>query len=146
MQEPLETWAWSLGWEDPLEEEMATHYSILVRIIPWTEEPGGLQSVGVTKSQTWPNMHTGIAKPLFTVAAVSSFIVPSAVDMNLFPSIFAVTFFWFLLSTWNYFAILTTSEMKHLFMILPLNCFFYVVCLHSFILCLFLVACLFLSS
>ena len=32
----------SLGWEDPLEEEMATHYSILVWEIPWTEEPGGL--------------------------------------------------------------------------------------------------------
>jgi len=35
-----------LGWEDPLEEEMATHSSILAWEIPWTEEPGGLQSVG----------------------------------------------------------------------------------------------------
>ena len=34
----------SLGWEDPLEEEMATHSSILAWRIPWTEEPGGLQS------------------------------------------------------------------------------------------------------
>ena len=34
----------SLGWEDPLEEEMATHSSILAWTIPWTEEPGGLQS------------------------------------------------------------------------------------------------------
>ena len=34
----------SLGREDPLEEEMATHFSILARIIPWTEEPGELQS------------------------------------------------------------------------------------------------------
>ena len=33
----------SLGWEDPLEEEMATHYSILAWEIPWTEEPDGLQ-------------------------------------------------------------------------------------------------------
>ena len=33
----------SLGWEDPLKEEMATHLSILAWIIPWTEEPGGLQ-------------------------------------------------------------------------------------------------------
>ena len=38
-------WVPSLGWEDPLEEEMATHSSILVWEIPWTEEPGGLQSV-----------------------------------------------------------------------------------------------------
>ena len=37
---------WSLGQEDPLEEEMATHSSILAWRIPWTEEPGGLQSMG----------------------------------------------------------------------------------------------------
>ena len=36
----------SLGWEDPLEEEMATHSSILAWRIPWTEEPGGLQFMG----------------------------------------------------------------------------------------------------
>ena len=41
-----ETQVWSLGWEDPLEEEMATHSSILAWKIPWTEEPGGLQSMG----------------------------------------------------------------------------------------------------
>ena len=39
-------WVSSLGWEDPLEEEMATHSSILACIIPWTGEPGGLQSMG----------------------------------------------------------------------------------------------------
>ena len=41
-----ETWVRSLGWEDPLEKEMATHSSILAWRIPWTEEPGGLQSMG----------------------------------------------------------------------------------------------------
>ena len=40
-----ETWVQSLGWEDPLAREMATHSSILAWEIPWTEEPGGLQSV-----------------------------------------------------------------------------------------------------
>ena len=40
-----ETWVQSLGWEDPLEEGMATHSSILAWKIPWTEEPGGLQSM-----------------------------------------------------------------------------------------------------
>ena len=35
----------SLGWEDPLEKEMVTHFSILAWTIPWTEEPGGLQSI-----------------------------------------------------------------------------------------------------
>ena len=48
----------SLGWEDPLEEEMATHYSILAWRIPWTEEPGELQSMGFAKSQTQLSTHT----------------------------------------------------------------------------------------
>ena len=39
----------SLGLEDPLEEEMATHSSILAWRIPWTEEPGGLQSMGLQR-------------------------------------------------------------------------------------------------
>ena len=43
------TQVWSLGWEGPLEEEMATHSSILVWGIPWTEEPGGLQSIGLQR-------------------------------------------------------------------------------------------------
>ena len=42
----LETRVWSLGQEDPLEEEMATHSSILAWEIPWTEKPGGLQLMG----------------------------------------------------------------------------------------------------
>ena len=41
----------SLGWEDPLEKGMATYSSILAWRVPWTEEPGGLQSVGLQKSQ-----------------------------------------------------------------------------------------------
>ena len=41
-----ETWVQSLGQEDPLENGMATHSSILAWRIPWTEEPGGLQSMG----------------------------------------------------------------------------------------------------
>ena len=41
-----ETWVQSLGQEDLLEKEMATHSSILAWKIPWTEEPGGLQSMG----------------------------------------------------------------------------------------------------
>ena len=41
-----ETWVRSLGWEHPLEKEMATHFSALAWKIPWTEESGGLQSMG----------------------------------------------------------------------------------------------------
>ena len=50
-----ETWVRSLGWEDPLEKEIATHSSILAWRIPWTEELGGLESTGhkeSAKSQT----------------------------------------------------------------------------------------------
>ena len=47
-----ETQVQSLGREDPLEESMATHSSVLAGRIPWTEEPGGLQSVGL-QSRTW---------------------------------------------------------------------------------------------
>ena len=45
----LETWVQSLGWEDPLEKEMATHSSILTWEIPGMEEPGGLQSLGLQR-------------------------------------------------------------------------------------------------
>ena len=45
-----ETQVWFLGWEDPLEKGMATHSSILAYRIPWTEEPGGLQSMGLQKA------------------------------------------------------------------------------------------------
>ena len=51
MVEPLparwETWVRSLGWEDPLEKEMAPHSNTLAWKIPWTEEPGRLQSMGL---------------------------------------------------------------------------------------------------
>ena len=44
-----ETWVLSLGWEDPLEKGMATHFSFLAWRIPWTEDPGGLQSMGLQR-------------------------------------------------------------------------------------------------
>ena len=47
-----EIWVPSLGWEDPLEEEMVTYSTILAWEIPWTEEAGGLQFMGSRKSQT----------------------------------------------------------------------------------------------
>ena len=54
-----ETWVQSLGWEDPLEKEMAMHSSILAWEISWTEEPGGLQSVGLQRVwHDWATKHT----------------------------------------------------------------------------------------
>ena len=60
MQEMWEMRVQSLGREDPLEEEMATHSSILVWKISWTEEPGGLQSMGSQRiGRDWSNLeHT----------------------------------------------------------------------------------------
>ena len=63
-----ETWVWSLGWEDPLEKEVATHFSILARRIPGTGESGGLQPMGsqgvrhnwATKTQTLTHSGPGI--------------------------------------------------------------------------------------
>ena len=51
---------WSLGWEDPLQKQMATHSSILAYRIPWTEESGGLESLGLQRvGRDWAsNTHT----------------------------------------------------------------------------------------
>ena len=52
MKEMQQTWVWSLGWEELLEEEVATHSSVPAWRIPWAEDPGRLQSTG-PQSQTW---------------------------------------------------------------------------------------------
>ena len=57
LQEPQETRVQSMGQEDPLEEEMATHPRIFAWRTPRTEEPGGLQSMG-SQSQTRPGTHS----------------------------------------------------------------------------------------
>ena len=68
MNRSINYWVQSQGWEDPLEMKMATHSSIPAGITPWTEEPGGLQTMGpqtvaydqVTKphTHTHTNMHS----------------------------------------------------------------------------------------
>ena len=57
MQELKKTWIQSLCWEDPLEEGMATHSSMLAWEIPWTKESGGLQSMELQKSQAEDTKH-----------------------------------------------------------------------------------------
>ena len=60
MQETQETWVLSLGQENPLEKEVATHSSILSWKIPWTEEPGGLQSMVLqTVGHDWAHSAAG---------------------------------------------------------------------------------------
>ena len=59
IQDTEEMWVWSLGQEDPLEEGMATHSSVLAWRIPWTEEPGGLQYVRLQRVRhSWVTKHT----------------------------------------------------------------------------------------
>ena len=59
MQKVQETQAQFLGWEDPLEEGLATHSNILAWRIPWTEEPGGLQSMGSESRTQLKQLGTG---------------------------------------------------------------------------------------
>ena len=55
-------WFWSLGWEDPLEEGMAIHSSLLAWRVPWTEEPGGYSPQGLKESdRTGETEHTHIS-------------------------------------------------------------------------------------
>ena len=59
-----ETWVLSLGQEDPLEKEVATHSSILVWRIPWTEEPGGLQPMGLQRVSLHGDVRLDGANPV----------------------------------------------------------------------------------
>ena len=56
-----EIWVLSLGWEDPLEEDMATNSSILAWRTPWTEETGGVQSMGLQESDTTERLNTTVS-------------------------------------------------------------------------------------
>ena len=69
-----ETWVWFLGWVDPLEKGMATHSSILAWRIPWTEDPGGIQSMELQRVEhDWvTNTHTHIQYNFSKVFKVSN--------------------------------------------------------------------------
>ena len=72
-----ETWVQSLGWEDPLEEGMATHFSILAWRTPWTEEPGGLQSMGSQRvGHDWmtKNNMRKLSEDLFRASLVAQLV------------------------------------------------------------------------
>ena len=75
-----ETWVWSLGQEDPLEKGMTTHSNILAWRIPWKEEPGMLQPMGL-QSWTWPKWLSTYALPdchlPHRVELLHSFILPA---------------------------------------------------------------------
>ena len=72
MSETQETWVQSLGWKDPLEEEMATHSSILAWEIPWTEKPGG---------QLWGHKELDSTEQL-TLSTFKMFKAPNDLNSN----------------------------------------------------------------
>ena len=80
MQKIQEMWVWFLGWEDPLEEGMATHSSILAWRIPWTEEPSGLRSTGSQRvGHGWAHTHSPTPSPSVSSPPTSPLgLAPSA--------------------------------------------------------------------
>ena len=89
----------SLGWEDPLEEEMATHSSILAGIIPWTEKPGGLQSMGSQRVR-----HNGATE--HTLLKYSSFAMKASNDSFEWSSLIGIRL--------GYSVILAVNGLRHL--------------------------------
>ena len=72
-----ETWVLFLGWEDPPEEGMATNSSILAWRIPWTEEPGGLQSIGSQRVRhDWATKHSTAQLHVHSLPITSMQIIP----------------------------------------------------------------------
>ena len=84
----LETWVQSLGQEDPLEEGRATHSSILAWIIPWTEEPGGLQSMESQRTNTTEplSLSTLILRTILSIWLIKPFSTVEIESNQLRPS------------------------------------------------------------
>ena len=95
-----ETWAQSLGQEDPLEEEIATHSNILAWRIPWTEEPGGLQSMGSQRVR-----HDWATNKHFTFALIIKTKISTKVDFDYYPYCnMSSNFHMFAQVLWNFIA------------------------------------------
>ena len=87
MPEMRKMCVWSLSWEDPLEESMATHLSIPDGKVPWTEEPGALQSMGMQRVwQDWVDTQWEVKISYFDFGAFSLqlFILPNTTGLYAF--------------------------------------------------------------
>ena len=94
MQQLQEMPVWSLGLEDPLEEEIATHSSILAGIIPWAEELGRLQFMRL-QSQDWVNKHAPVRYLILeNVLKINCSFVEKSRMWNLFYSDAWCYYFW----------------------------------------------------
>ena len=85
-----ETWVLSLGWEDPLKKEMAIHSSTIAWKIPWTEEPGRLQSMGLQRVSTTERLHFhfyALEKEMATHSSVLAWRIPGMGEPGGRPSV-----------------------------------------------------------
>ena len=84
MQEMQEMWVQSLGQEHPMEEEMATHSSILARVIPWTEEPAELKSIESQRVRyDWACMQTHMIYKVCNILVIKFiFIETNKTELN----------------------------------------------------------------
>ena len=93
IQETQEMWVWSLGQKDPLEEEMATHSSIFAWRIPWTEEPGELQSIGSQRVEhDWVTEHTCISQPIKPFRKLPTVISSTPLTLSTASSLYMQTY------------------------------------------------------
>ena len=84
-----ETWVRSLGWEDPLEKEMAIHSRTIAWKIPWIEEPGRLQSIGSQRvGHDWANSLITFAQFTHVIACISTSVLFNGETLFLWHSIF----------------------------------------------------------
>ena len=127
--EMQETQVRSLGWEDPLEEGMATHSSILAWRIPWTEEPGGLQSMGSQRLGEYTHIPCYTSHPMTDLKLkVYTFWLPSPIaSTSHSPSPLATTILFYLsmsldfvsffrchIYVWSYGICLSLPDLPHL--------------------------------
>ena len=70
-----ETWVQTLGWEDLLEKEMATHSSILAWKVPWMKKPGRLQSMGHKELDTTKRLHFTLVANILVLALISAILL-----------------------------------------------------------------------
>ena len=122
MQKTQETQAWSLDWEDSLEEGMATHSGILVWRIPWTEEPGRLQPIGSQRVRhEWSDLtckrNISNNKRHEQLSILKKLLKIQNIESGNFISIITINCSYHFLSTHNMLKVLTSviSSTQHLY-------------------------------
>ena len=102
MQETQELWIRYLGWENPLEEEVATHFSILAWQVPWTGEPGRLQSKGLQRvAHDWTTKPEQKDKHVFAFICMKWPLVTQIINRLKYPAFYIVFPLRYSMDIWN---------------------------------------------